>query len=191
MHSSLKGLSISAKANVRQDHTNWRTINKTIQMYDYYTGEVTNNAQTSSQSKTPQMYENNSSNLYQDYEFFLNYDRTLDRHHIAVMLGNTNELRENRSLTVHRTASSNQELEDLSVYDASSTELVSNDDWGKTEQYRWAFVSFLGRVNYDYAGKYMIEGTWRRDGSSKLVKEQRWQNFLEFQEDGEFQKKIL
>ena len=40
-------------------------------MYDYYTGEVTNNAQTSSQSKTPQMYENNSSNLYQDYEFFL------------------------------------------------------------------------------------------------------------------------
>ena len=38
-------------------------------------------------SKTPQMYENNSSNLYQDYEFFLNYDRTLDRHHIAVMLG--------------------------------------------------------------------------------------------------------
>ena len=171
-------MSISAKANVRQDHTNWRTINKTIQMYDYYTGEVTNNAQTSSQSKTPQMYENNSSNLYQDYEFFLNYDRTLDRHHIAVMLGNTNELRENRSLTVHRTASSNQELEDLSVYDASSTELVSNDDWGKTEQYRWAFVSFLGRVNYDYAGKYMIEGTWRRDGSSKLVKEQRWQNFF-------------
>ena len=81
-------------------------------MYDYYTGEVTNNAQTSSQSKTPQMYENNSSNLYQDYEFFLNYDRTLDRHHIAVMLGNTNELRENRSLTVHRTASSNQELEE-------------------------------------------------------------------------------
>lgn len=77
------------------------------------------------------------------------------------------------------------------MYDASSTELVSNDDWGKTEQYRWAFVSFLGRVNYDYAGKYMIEGTWRRDGSSKLVKEQRWQNFLEFQEDGEFQKKIL
>lgn len=108
----------------------------------------------------------------------MNYDRTLDRHHIAVMLGNTNELRENRSLTVHRTASSNQELEDLSVYDASSTELVSNDDWGKTEQYRWAFVSFLGRVNYDYAGKYMIEGTWRRDGSSKLVKEQRWQNFF-------------
>ena len=48
LHSSLKGLSISAKANVRQDHTNWRTINKTIQMYDYYTGEVTNNAQTSS-----------------------------------------------------------------------------------------------------------------------------------------------
>ncbi len=177
LHSSLKGLSVSAKANVRQDHTNWRTINKTIQMYDYYTGEVTNNAQTGSRSKTPQMYENNSSNLYQDYEFFLNYDRTFDNHHIAVMFGNTNELRENRSLTVHRTASSNQELEDLSVYDASSTELVSHDNWGKTEQYKWAFVSFLGRVNYDYAGKYMIEGTWRRDGSSKLVKEQRWQNF--------------
>ena len=178
IHKSLKGLSFSTKANIRQDFTNWKTTHKTIQMYDYYTGEVTNNAQMSSRSRTPEMYENNSNNLYQDYEFFLNYDRTFGAHHVTAMLGNTNELRENHSLTAHRTASSNQELDDLSVYDSSSTELTSNDNYGKTESYKWAFVSYLARVNYDYAGKYMIEGTWRRDGSSKLVEDQRWQNFF-------------
>ena len=32
-------------------------------------------------------------------------------------------------------------------------------------------------MNYDYAGKYLVEFLGRRDGSSKLVKEQRWKNF--------------
>ena len=39
-------------------------------------------------------------------------------------------------------------------------------------------VSYLGRLNYTYADKYSIEVLGRRDGSSKLAKEQRWKNFL-------------
>lgn len=178
IHSSLQGLSFSAKGNIRQDNTNKKSIRNTIQMYDYYTGEITNDAKKGSQNNTPTLFEVNSRNLYQNYEFFLNYDRMFGQHHVLAMIGNTNELRENHSLTVRATASSNQELEEISVYDASSIQLYNNNNVGTTQAYKWAFVSFLGRLNYDYAGKYMIEGTLRRDGTSKLVKDQRWDNFF-------------
>ena len=44
-------------------------------------------------------------------------------------------------------------------------------------QNSWGLVSYLGRLNYTYADKYSIEILGRRDGSSKLAKEQRWKNF--------------
>lgn len=35
-------------------------------------------------------------------------------------------------------------------------------------------VSFFGRVNYDYASRYLFNATLRTDGSSKFSKENRW-----------------
>ncbi len=38
-------------------------------------------------------------------------------------------------------------------------------------------ISFYGRVNYDYAGRYLFTATLRRDGSSKFGKNNRWGYF--------------
>ncbi len=38
-------------------------------------------------------------------------------------------------------------------------------------------LSFFGRVNYDYKGKYLISATFRADGSSKFAKGNRWGYF--------------
>lgn len=38
-------------------------------------------------------------------------------------------------------------------------------------------ASYLGRVSYNYAGKYFIEGSYRTDGSSRFAQEVRWGNF--------------
>jgi iron complex outermembrane receptor protein len=35
-------------------------------------------------------------------------------------------------------------------------------------------ISFFGRVNYDYAGKYLFTGSIRRDGSSRFGPEEEW-----------------
>ncbi|SKD00553.1 TonB-linked outer membrane protein, SusC/RagA family [Chitinophaga ginsengisegetis] len=37
--------------------------------------------------------------------------------------------------------------------------------------------SYFGRVNYDYDGKYLLEATFRYDGSSRLGKHSRWAFF--------------
>ncbi|HAH23097.1 MAG TPA: TonB-dependent receptor, partial [Prolixibacteraceae bacterium] len=44
----------------------------------------------------------------------------------------------------------------------------------------WSTVSYFGRINYDYMGKYLLEGTIRRDGSSRFGSNNRWGNFPAF-----------
>ena len=44
-------------------------------------------------------------------------------------------------------------------------------------QEEYELISFLGRASYNYAGKYYLTGTIRRDGSSKFGANNRWGNF--------------
>lgn len=41
----------------------------------------------------------------------------------------------------------------------------------------WALVSFFGRVNYNFKGKYLFGASIRRDGSSRFGADNRWGNF--------------
>ncbi len=43
-----------------------------------------------------------------------------------------------------------------------------------------AVMSFFGRVNYDYKGKYLFEANFRGDGSSRFAKGHRWGFFPSF-----------
>ena len=43
-----------------------------------------------------------------------------------------------------------------------------------------AMISYLGRANYIYDDKYYLTATFRRDGTSRLAKENRWGNFPSF-----------
>ncbi|MDD3196406.1 MAG: TonB-dependent receptor [Paludibacter sp.] len=50
------------------------------------------------------------------------------------------------------------------------------NEW-KTENF---LVSFFGRANYSFAGKYLLTATVRLDGSSRFSKENRWGTFPSF-----------
>jgi len=41
----------------------------------------------------------------------------------------------------------------------------------------WMNLSYLGMINYNYQGKYVADVTYRREGSSKFTKDQRYGNF--------------
>ena len=38
----------------------------------------------------------------------------------------------------------------------------------------WATMGVFGRLNYDYMGKYLFEGSLRYDGSSRFLRDHRW-----------------
>jgi len=42
---------------------------------------------------------------------------------------------------------------------------------------KWALLSWLGRINYSYADKYLATVSWRRDGSSRYSEGDKWSNF--------------
>ncbi len=41
----------------------------------------------------------------------------------------------------------------------------------------WALASFMGRVNYDFDGKYLFQASLRADGSSRLAQGNQWNYF--------------
>ncbi len=49
---------------------------------------------------------------------------------------------------------------------------------GGGSQVKW--MSYFGRLNYDYKGRYLVEGTLRRDGSSRFGANNRWGTFPAF-----------
>jgi TonB-linked SusC/RagA family outer membrane protein len=56
------------------------------------------------------------------------------------------------------------------ILDQASASTASNS--GNREFRRYA--AFIGRVNYDYKGKYIVEGMLRRDGSYRYAPSKRW-----------------
>ncbi|WP_372950560.1 TonB-dependent receptor [Mariniphaga sp.] len=61
----------------------------------------------------------------------------------------------------------------VQTIDAGSN--ADKDNWGSMDIY--ARKSWIGRFNYSYQGKYLLEAIFRRDGSLKFPPESRWGNF--------------
>ena len=60
--------------------------------------------------------------------------------------------------------------------DAGSIEFMQNSGSAAA----WALRSFFGRVNYDFAGKYLFEANIRIDGSSRFEEGYKWGTFPSF-----------
>ncbi|GAB5552944.1 MAG: TonB-dependent receptor [Saprospiraceae bacterium] len=108
---------------------------------------------------------------YQNYKGALNYKNNFGSHNISGLLAVEAERNESSSLTARRNG-----FVDYGVYDLSlgaTDQLVTTGSSGNT----WGFYGFIGRVNYDYKGKYLLEVQGRRDGSSRFATGAKWSNF--------------
>ena len=64
--------------------------------------------------------------------------------------------------------------ESQSFYNLGSATNGSVVESGLTQ---WALASFMGRVNYDFGGKYLFQASLRADGSSRLAAGNQWKYF--------------
>ena len=53
----------------------------------------------------------------------------------------------------------------------------ANSTSAQTDKQGYRLTSFLGRINYNYANKYYLGASYRRDGSSRLARKNRWGDF--------------
>ena len=63
---------------------------------------------------------------------------------------------------------------------------VSGHQVSQGALYDYTYESLIGRLNYSFDDRYLFEGQFRYDGSSRFYKEHRWGFFLRFPPDGEF-----
>ena len=115
----------------------------------------------------------------------LNYDKTFNQdHHFKAMVGYKIEKYDYRNLYAFRKSFPNSEVTDLNGGDSSTQ---TNSGYSR----ELALLSYFGRLNYDYKGKYLLEANFRADASSRFAKGYRWGYFLLSLLDGAFPKKIL
>lgn len=109
---------------------------------------------------------------HQIIENLLSYDKTFGRHNISGVLGITSEKSDSWSTTV------NGRSNDQSTWGEQS--LFSNSITVASSQYNESYYSYLGRLMYSYAGKYLFTANFRADKSSKFAKGKRWGYFPSF-----------
>ncbi|MDP4239812.1 MAG: TonB-dependent receptor [Bacteroidota bacterium] len=139
-----------------------------------------NNATSISSFKNEITSFSRSETEYTKYQvdFILNYNKKIATHKINIMAGYT--ARVQKSLGFSAKADSLESSEhphiipdDLKMLVEGSNYGKSNTDWYDAE----SFISYLGRVNYSYADKYLASITFRMDGSSKFSSNHRWGYF--------------
>ena len=107
-------------------------------------------------------------------QILVNYNKSFGDHNLGVLAGMESYDVKSRYVTASRKGGGNNNLdESLNTLDASS----QKNSNGGTEMTR---LSYFGRLQYNYAGKYLFEANVRRDASSRFPKDSRWGTFPAF-----------
>jgi TonB-linked SusC/RagA family outer membrane protein len=100
----------------------------------------------------------------------LTWNKSFNVHNVDVLLGHEYSNRiinEMYGVKQQQAASGIKEFPNFTIL----SDLGSQEDRDKIE-------SYFSRINYNYAEKYFVSGSFRRDGSSRFAEDVRWGNFF-------------
>lgn len=108
----------------------------------------------------------------------LTYSKNINEvHDFTVLAGITQQLKANDYILGGRQSRSPLNIPDDPNYwylGIGSDDVTRTNNGGAEEQ---AFVSYLFRLNYSFMNKYLLNASFRRDGTSKFSPSNRWGNF--------------
>ena len=100
----------------------------------------------------------------------LTWDQSFGDHTINAMLGHE-YYHYNRQYTY----AYGEGIMQTGQYELSSTTM----NWAnESDRIRYGLLSFFGKADYNYANRYYVSASFRRDGSSRFSKDSRWGNFF-------------
>ncbi len=160
----VKGLEVTGEYSINIDNNVGTYYNNIIQHYDY--DEVpTIKIQPNSAGS------NLFRNEHQVVNLFANYKYSKDDHNFGVMVGGAHEEYDYKYFSASREKLVSEAVPILTLGDP---ELQHTDE----NRSQWALKSYFSRLTYDYKGRYLFDGTLRRDGSSRFAKDYRWGNYF-------------
>ena len=138
--------------------------------------------QSTSKQDYVQVDASNTHSVYVQWENFLNYTRSFGKHNATLMLGTSYSQNRNFGVSGNKKGDDNNlgflQNNPLFFYFAYATSDATKDVSGGEPSYSRK-LAYFGRLNYDYAGKYMAQFSLRADAAdlSVLPKEKRWGYF--------------
>ncbi len=102
-----------------------------------------------------------------NYNVYIAWTPSWDQHHLALTAGYNGEMYRYHSIKAERM---DLMTEDMSNFNFAKGEVT---DLSETVE-AFATNGVFGRINYDWAGRYLFEVTVRADGSSRFAKGYRW-----------------
>lgn len=161
----VKGLSVGVLAAYDGQINDTRTLSKNFILYDYMTGTP------KTTSVAPTTFQNQISNfIRKEVQSKATYRRKFGQHNVTgtyvfqVRRIDNNDVMGRRQYDdIFTTAILNQ---------GSLTNITNSGS--RSEE---AYLSHIGKVNYDYNNKYLLELSFRRDGTYRYAANQRWGNF--------------
>jgi TonB-linked SusC/RagA family outer membrane protein len=163
-----KGLSWYTKGAYNFNMDKYKDYKSTLDEYYYHTGTL---GTTLDLGKG--LTDQDQQTIYTNLFTYLNYDRAFGAHHLKAQVGYSIEKSKYTYLQGFRQNFVDDTLTELN---AGGSDIQRAN--GTANQ--WALISYFGRLNYDYQGKYLLEANMRYDGSSKFYGKNRWAAFPSF-----------
>jgi TonB-linked SusC/RagA family outer membrane protein len=157
----LPGLNLTAHYNY--DNENYNQLYSTL---PYYYSTVTN-PQTLSNTISS-VSENYALTTYYDYNFFASYEKQLHGHYFKVQIGQETEQKTYSNLNGYNQYLYSTQLPSLNL--TSGIAPQTTDAGG----YSWATTRTMGRLNYNYKEKYLVEGNANYMGTSLFPQNSRY-----------------
>ncbi|UMB54051.1 TonB-dependent receptor [Lutibacter sp. A64] len=104
------------------------------------------------------------------FDVGLDYKESFGDHTVGAVLNGSVYENSYETFTAYKQGVTNENVEVLNG-------ATINPDAYSGFNYNTKILSFLGRIQYDYKGKYLFSGVIRKDGSSKFGEANRWGTF--------------
>ncbi len=111
-----------------------------------------------------------SQSSYWGWNQLLEYTKQIKKHNFGLMASHESQASNWKNVGGRRTGFLTNDILDLSAGNATTASNTGGSG-------QWAMESYLARLNYNYDNRYILTGTYRRDGSVNFGPEKRWGDF--------------
>ena len=160
----VKGLNFETRFNYQTRQEEFNSHSNTYERWSFATNTLKQAATTPDQLSTSYGFNKNYSYTIDN---ILNYKTTIAKVHDIGVLAGYNQYYYN----YYNFGASKKGLIDETITTLGSATTLTS---ASGDEYDYALRSYFGRLNYAFKNRYLLEGVFRYDGSSRFSAENRW-----------------
>jgi TonB-linked SusC/RagA family outer membrane protein len=165
----VNGLSITGNAAIDKSVGFYRQFRKPWYLYSWNGLPDHITTPVKSGLEAPDLRETFNGGQYMSINGYITYEKLIaGRHALKIMAGTERRNGRYDQFTAYRKNFISSTIDQL--FAGASDKYMSND--GTASQN--AYLSYFGRINYDFNRKYLLEFVWREDGSYKFPSDKRF-----------------